>query len=58
MKPSKEEKLYGGGSENFGKQFRESDVIGVFLDLIDKTISKFPPPACVWLFLALCDLAS
>ncbi|XP_035704010.1 ryanodine receptor isoform X5 [Folsomia candida] len=34
-----EEKLYGGGSENFGKQFRESDVIGVFLDLIDKTIS-------------------
>ena len=36
----KEEKMYMGTGESFGKQWQEGDVIGVLLDLIDKTISK------------------
>ncbi|XP_023317849.1 ryanodine receptor isoform X1 [Trichogramma pretiosum] len=34
-----EEKVYSGTSESFGKQWQVNDVVGVFLDLIDKTIS-------------------
>jgi len=37
---SKEEKAYGGAAESFGKQWVVGDVVGVFLDLIDRTISK------------------
>ena len=36
----KEEKLYCGTAESFGKQWQVGDVVGVFLDLIDRTISK------------------
>lgn len=36
----KEEKVYSGTAENFGKQWQIGDVVGVFLDLIDRTISK------------------
>ncbi|XP_038217173.1 ryanodine receptor isoform X36 [Zerene cesonia] len=34
-----EEKVYSGSMESFGKQWAVGDVVGVFLDLIDKTIS-------------------
>nr|ALL55473.1 ryanodine receptor [Spodoptera exigua] len=34
-----EEKVYSGSTESFGKQWSVGDVVGVFLDLIDKTIS-------------------
>ncbi|CAG0880143.1 unnamed protein product [Darwinula stevensoni] len=34
-----EEKLFGGGAEPYGKQWQVGDVIGVLLDLVDKTIS-------------------
>lgn len=37
----KEEKVYSGTGETFGKQWQTGDVVGVFLDLIDHTISKF-----------------
>lgn len=37
---SKEEKAFGGAAESFGKQWVVGDVVGVFLDLIDRTISK------------------
>lgn len=36
----KEEKVYSGTAETFGKQWQVGDVVGVFLDLIDRTISK------------------
>ena len=36
----KEEKLFCGTTESFGKQWQVGDVVGVFLDLIDRTISK------------------
>jgi len=36
----KEEKVYSGTAETFGKQWQIGDVVGVFLDLIDRTISK------------------
>ena len=36
----KEEKVYSGTAEAFGKQWQVGDVVGVFLDLIDRTISK------------------
>lgn len=32
--------MYSGTAEAFGKQWQIGDVVGVFLDLIDKTISK------------------
>ncbi|GBP39010.1 Ryanodine receptor [Eumeta japonica] len=35
----KEEKVYSGNYESFGKQWAVGDVVGVFLDLIDRTIS-------------------
>lgn len=43
----KEEKVYSGSTESFGKQWAVGDVVGVFLDLIDKTISKYhvTPPS-------------
>lgn len=34
-----EEKVYVGTAESFGKQWQVGDVVGVFLDLIDHTIS-------------------
>ncbi|XP_037033206.1 ryanodine receptor isoform X4 [Bradysia coprophila] len=34
-----EEKVYGGSTESFGKQWGPGDVVGVFLDLVDHTIS-------------------
>ncbi|XP_058809913.1 ryanodine receptor [Phymastichus coffea] len=34
-----EEKVYSGTAETFGKQWQVGDVVGVFLDLIDRTIS-------------------
>ncbi|XP_014216363.1 ryanodine receptor-like [Copidosoma floridanum] len=34
-----EEKVYSGTAEAFGKQWQLGDVVGVFLDLIDRTIS-------------------
>lgn len=36
----KEEKVYSGTAETFGKTWQVGDVVGVFLDLIDRTISK------------------
>jgi len=35
-----EEKISGGGAESFGKQWVPGDIVGVFLDLVDHTISK------------------
>lgn len=35
-----EEKVFGGVSESFGKQCGPGDIVGVFLDLADHTISK------------------
>lgn len=35
-----EEKVSGGATESFGKQWGPGDVVGVFLDLVDHTISK------------------
>lgn len=32
--------MYGGTTESFGKQWGPGDVVGVFLDLVDHTISK------------------
>lgn len=32
--------MYLGSAESFGKQWQVGDVVGVFLDLIDHTISK------------------
>lgn len=37
---SQEEKVFGGAGETFGKQWVVGDVVGVFLDLVDHTISK------------------
>lgn len=34
-----EEKVYAGGAESFGKQWAPGDIVGVFLDLVDHTIS-------------------
>ncbi|XP_073986803.1 ryanodine receptor isoform X3 [Rhodnius prolixus] len=34
-----EEKVYSGVSESFGRQWQIGDVVGVFLDLLDHTIS-------------------
>ncbi|CAH2061836.1 unnamed protein product, partial [Iphiclides podalirius] len=34
-----EEKVFSSSTESFGKQWAVGDVVGVFLDLIDKTIS-------------------
>ncbi|KAG5681994.1 hypothetical protein PVAND_011393 [Polypedilum vanderplanki] len=34
-----EEKIFGGGAESFGKQWGPGDIVGVFLDLVDHTIS-------------------
>ncbi|XP_046400098.1 ryanodine receptor isoform X3 [Ischnura elegans] len=34
-----EEKVYCGTAETFGKQWQVGDIVGVFLDLIDRTIS-------------------
>ena len=40
--------MYSGSTESFGKQWAVGDVVGVFLDLIDKTISKYQTElACV-----------
>lgn len=35
----KEEKIYMGTAESFGRQWQIGDVVGVFLDLMDHTIS-------------------
>jgi len=35
----KEEKIYMGTAESFGRQWQVGDVVGVFLDLMDHTIS-------------------
>lgn len=32
--------MYAGTSESFGRQWQVGDVVGVFLDLLDRTISK------------------
>lgn len=32
--------MYAGSVESFGKQWVPGDVVGVFLDLVDHTISK------------------
>lgn len=37
---NQEEKISGGGAESFGKQWQPGDIVGVFLDLVDHTISK------------------
>lgn len=37
----KEEKVYSGIAETFGRQWQVGDVVGVFLDLLDHTISKY-----------------
>lgn len=33
--------MYCGTGESFGKQWQVGDVVGVFLDLLDRTISKY-----------------
>jgi len=35
----KEEKIYMGTAESFGRQWQVGDIVGVFLDLMDHTIS-------------------
>lgn len=35
-----EEKWSGGAAESFGKVWGPGDIVGVFLDLVDHTISK------------------
>lgn len=37
---SYEEKIHAGSVENYGKLWNVGNVIGVFLDLVDKTISE------------------
>lgn len=37
----KEEKVYMGTAETFGRQWQVGDVVGTFLDLLDRTISKY-----------------
>uniref|UniRef100_A0A182QKY2 Ryanodine receptor 3, brain n=1 Tax=Anopheles farauti TaxID=69004 RepID=A0A182QKY2_9DIPT len=37
--PMREEKVSGGATESFGKQWVPGDIVGVFLDLVDHTIS-------------------
>lgn len=32
--------MYAGSTESFGKQWQPTDVVGVFLDMVDHTISK------------------
>lgn len=32
--------MYCGSVESFGRQWQVNDVVGVFLDLMDRTISK------------------
>lgn len=32
--------MYMGTSESFGRQWQVGDVVGTFLDLLDRTISK------------------
>lgn len=32
--------MFGGAAESFGKQWVPGDIVGVFLDLVDHTISK------------------
>lgn len=32
--------MSGGAAESFGKQWGPGDIVGVFLDLVDHTISK------------------
>lgn len=32
--------MSGGATESFGKQWVPGDIVGVFLDLVDHTISK------------------
>lgn len=32
--------MYAASAESFGKQWGPGDVVGVFLDLVDHTISK------------------
>lgn len=34
--------MYSGNADSFGKQWQVGDIVGVFLDLIDHTISKKP----------------
>ncbi len=36
-----EEKFNAGSCESYGKQWEVGDCVGVFLDLVDHTISKF-----------------
>lgn len=36
-----EEKFVSGTGESFGKQWTAGDCVGVFLDLVDRTISKY-----------------
>jgi ryanodine receptor 2 len=36
-----EEKFYVGTGESFGKQWSAGDCVGAFLDLVDRTISKY-----------------
>ena len=43
----KEEKVYMGMAESFGRQWQVGDVVGVFLDLIDRTISKLDRVSCL-----------
>ena len=39
--PAQEEKWSGGSCESYGHKWHVGDVIGVFLDLIDRTVSKW-----------------
>lgn len=36
-----EEKYYLGTGESFGKHWSAGDCVGVFLDLVDRTVSKY-----------------
>lgn len=53
LKFQQEEKVYSNTAESFGKQWQVGDVVGVFLDLIDHTISKNFDLASVLLLLFL-----
>lgn len=38
--------MYASSTESFGKQWVPGDVVGVFLDLVDHTISKIHTNFC------------
>lgn len=47
-------KIHGGTSEQFGGKYVVGDVIGCFIDIVDRNISKFSYLNSVTVKLCLC----